>query len=120
MIPMDNMEDKIGSILNNPEMMQKIMSMAQSLNGAQQQEAPSEKPSAPPLPDIDIGTLQKISGLAKQGNIDNHQQALLRALNPYLSHQRIQKLENAMRAARMAKIAASVLGPQGIHLPFSR
>ena len=119
MIPMDNMEEKIGSILQNPEMMQKIMAMAQSLGGAQQQDAPSEK-AAPSLPDIDIGTLQKISGLAKQGNIDNHQQALLRALNPYLSRQRLQKLENAMRAARMAKIAASVLGPQGINLPFSR
>ena len=118
---MDNMEDKIGSILNNPEMMQKIMSMAQSLNSAQpKQDPPKEQPAPPSIPDIDIGMLQRISGLAKQGNIDNQQQALLRALNPYLSRQRIKKLENAMRAARMAKIAASVLGPQGINLPFSR
>ena len=118
---MDSMEDKIGSILQNPEMMQKIMAMAQSLNAAPKpQEAPTEKPPAPPMPDIDIGMLQKISGLAKQGNIDNHQQALLRALHPYLSSQRIRKLENAMRAARMAKIAASFLGQQGMNLPFSR
>ena len=118
---MDTMEDKIGSILQNPEMMQKIMAMAQSLNAAAPpQEKQPEKPAQSPMPDIDIGMLQKISGLAKQGSIDNQQQALLRALNPYLSRQRIQKLENAMRAARMAKIAASVLGAQGIHLPISR
>ena len=59
-------------------------------------------------------TVQKILGAVSQ------QQALLRALHPYLRHQPIQKLENAMRAAKMAKIAASVLGTQGIHLPISR
>ena len=28
---MDDMEEKLGSILNNPQMMQQIMSMAQSM-----------------------------------------------------------------------------------------
>ncbi len=114
---MDTMEDKIGSILQNPEMMQKIMAMAQSLNSPSE---PAKQQPSPGMPDIDPGMLQKISGLARQGSIDNQQQNLLRALHPYLSSQRIQKLENAMRAARMAKIAASVLGTQGINLPFSR
>ncbi len=106
---MDGMEEKLGSVLNNPELMQKIMTMAQSLNT---QDAPKEAPKAQesPLPDIDIGMLQRISGLARQGNIDKEQQALLRALNPYLSRERLRKLENAMRAAKMARIAASVLG----------
>jgi hypothetical protein len=117
---MDAMEDKLGSILGNPEMMQKIMAMAQSLNSAPAPESPKEQQAPSAMPDIDLGMLQKISGLAKQGNIDNQQQNLLRALHPYLSSQRIRKLENAMRAARMAKIAASVLGPQGMNLPFAR
>lgn len=121
MTDMDTMEDKISSILQNPEMMQKIMTMAQSLNSAAPQpSASAEKPVQSAMPDIDIGMLQKISGIAGQGKIDNQQQALLRALHPYLSNQRIQKLENAMRAARMARIAASVLGQQGIHLPITR
>ena len=114
---MDTMEEKIGSILQNPEMMQTIMSMAQSLNAGQS--APEKAPQ-PAMPDIDMGMLQKFSGLAGQSGIDIHQQALLKALHPYLSHQRIQKLENAMRAAKMARIASSVLGQQGIHLPISR
>lgn len=123
---MDNMEEKIGSILNNPEMMQKIMSMAQALNssspqsGDPQQDPPKTQPQGSPLPDIDINMLQKFSGLARQSGIDNQQQALLRALHPYLSRQRIQKLENAMRAAKMAKIAAAALGTQGLKLPMSR
>ena len=110
---MDAMEEKLGSILNNPEMMQKIMTMAQSLgSSAPSQEEPQEAPQSDPLPQIDIASLQKISGLARQGNIDREQQALLKALGPYLSRQRIRKLENAMRAARMAKVAANVLGRQ--------
>ena len=121
MADMDTMEDKIGTILQNPEMMQKIMAMAQSLNASPpQQEAPQENQSAPNMPDIDLGILQKMSGIASQGNIDNQQQALLRALHPYLSNQRIQKLETAMRAAKMAKIAVSMLGAQGIHFPIAR
>ena len=110
---MDGMEEKLGSILNNPEMMQKIMSMAQSLNsGAGQQESPKEQPQSSGLPDIDLGMLQKFSGLARQGSIDREQQALLKALGPYLSRERLRKLENAMRAAKMAKVAAAALGSQ--------
>lgn len=118
---MDGIEEKLGSVLNNPEMMQKIMAMAQSLGAANpQQEAPREQPQSSPLPDIDMGMLQKFSGIAKQGNIDKEQQALLRALSPYLSRDRIHKLENAMRAAKMAKIAAAALGQQGSIFPSFR
>ncbi|MBO5953509.1 MAG: hypothetical protein J6Q53_05265 [Oscillospiraceae bacterium] len=68
---MDSMEEKLGSILNNPEMMQKIMTMAQSLApSAGQPEPPKEAPQAPALPDIDLSMLQKFSGLARQGSID--------------------------------------------------
>ena len=116
---MDSMEDKIESILNNPEMMNTIRNMAQAL-GNDRQEAPG-KPDAPsPFPEIDLGMLQKLSGLARQGSIDSQQQNLLQALCPYLSRQRIQKLENAMRAAKMASIAASALGSSGAKLSTGR
>ena len=118
---MDNMENKIESILNNPEMMQKIMSMAQSLGASSgPHEVPPEQPVSSGFPDMDLGMLQKISGLARQGSIDKQQQNLLQALNPYLSRQRIQKLENAMRAAKMARFAATALGSTGLKLPTGR
>jgi len=109
---MDAMEEKLGSILNNPEMMQKIMTMAQSLGAAQKNNDPQPEPASP-LPQIDPASLQKLSGLARQGSIDKDQQALLRALGPYLSRQRIRKLENAMRAAKMAKFAAGFFRQDG-------
>lgn len=101
---MDDLESKLGAVLNNPEMMQKIMSLAQNLSdGSQKAEA-----SAPG--DIDLSMIQKLSGFAKQSGIDKHQQSLLRALHPYLSRQRIQKLERAMRAAKMAGMAGLLTG----------
>ncbi len=111
---MDGLEEKIGSILNNPQMMQQLMSMAQSL-GAQsppKQEAQTPQQS-PQKPEPDLAMLQQFSNLAKQSRIDPQQQALLKALSPYLNRERISKLEKAMQAAKMAKIASFALGQRG-------
>ncbi len=108
---MDNLEQQLGAVLGNPEMMEKIMSMAQALGTSNPVPEPQDTPPPPPpMPDIDIGLLKKISGLAGQSAIDKDQQALLRALGPYLTSRRIHKLENAMRAAKMARLAAATLG----------
>lgn len=114
---MSEMEDKIGAILKNPELMQSIMSMASSL-GAQQEKAEAAPPplasQSAALPSLDPAMLQRIAKLAGQGNIDRNQQALLKALGPYLSRDRIIRLEKAMRAAKMARAASSVLGQGGL------
>ena len=106
---MGNLEQQLGAVLGNPEMMEKIMAMAQAL-GTSSPEPQEASPPPPPMLDIDIGLLKKLSGLAGQGSIDQDQQALLKALGPYLTSRRIHKLENAMRAAKMARLAAATLG----------
>jgi hypothetical protein len=106
---MDELENRLGAILGNPEMMQKIMTMAQSLGG----EAPKDAPAPPPpeFPQLDPGLLQKLSaGLSGAGGIDQNQQTLLHALSPYISSRRISRLERAMKAAKMANFATSILG----------
>lgn len=132
---MSELDDKLNSILSNPQMMQQIMSLAQSMNGSDS--APSPPPSAPPSPPpsapppppppkapalfdapIDPSLLSKIAGLMQRGSIDQDQMQLLKALRPYLSGQKLQKLERAMHAARMAGIASDVIGAQG-HNPFT-
>lgn len=108
---MAEMEEKLNAVLNNPQLMQQIMTMAQSLG--QQSSAPEppapqkEATSAPPF---DPALLQKLSGLATSAGTDNQQRALLAALGPYLSRDRVQRLEKAMRAAKMAKMASAFLG----------
>ena len=104
---MEDLETKLGAIMNDPGMMEKIMSMAQSLSG------PKEEPKQEPLPQLDLGLIQKLSGLASQAGIDKNQQTLLSALSPYLSGQRIDKLQKAMRAAKMAKLASGFLNQTG-------
>lgn len=68
------------------------------------------------MPDIDPAMIGKIMSLAGKTNIDRNQKALLRALEPYLSKQRLQKLEKAMRAARLAGAASAFL--PGGSIPF--
>lgn len=121
---MDAMEDKLGSILGNPEMMQKIMAMAQTLNASPPTEpSPAPEPPQPDpisLPNIDLAAIQQISGFIGKTNIDREQRALLSALVPYLSKERIRKLENAMRASKLAGVAATVLRQQGLQFPLGR
>ena len=112
---MDEMESKLNSILGNPQMMQQIMAMAQAMG--QQEQPPEDPPKPQPMPSMqDAAMLQKIAGIARQSGVDKNQQALLKALSPYLSRERISKLERAMRAAKIAGIASSALGSGGI--PF--
>lgn len=112
---MDDMEAKLGAILNNPQMMQQIMALAQNFGqteGTPKQEAkePVREEAAPVLPDIDLSMIQKLSSFAGKSSIDRNQQTLLKALSPYLSRQRISKLERAMRAAKMASMATVLIG----------
>ena len=102
---MEGMEDKLGAILGNPDMMKQIMSMAQALGS---QPAPEPPPTAEP--GIDPAMLQQAMTLIRGSGVDPHQQTLLRALEPYLSRDRIGRLQRAMRAAKLASLATQFLG----------
>ena len=112
---MDQQEDKLGAILNNPQLMGQIMSMAQSLG----QNPPTQEP-AHALPIFDPALLAKLGSLVGQGQVDGNQQALLTALHPYLSRRKVEKLEKAMRAAKMARMASTFLGQGGLSLLTGR
>lgn len=102
---MEDLESKIGAIMNDPGMMEKLMAMAQSLSAPSQEQHP---PSDEGLPDMAM--IQKLAGLAGQAGIDQNQQCLLSALSPYLSSYRLDKLRKAMRAAKMARLASGLFG----------
>lgn len=113
---MSQTEDQLGAILGNRQMMAQIQALAQSLG--QPSDAPPppkpqgspQKPSGPENGDMEM--LKAFTGFARQSAIDKDQQALLKALRPYISRERCQKLEKAMRAAKMAQ-QASVLMESG-------
>lgn len=116
---MDGIEDKIGAILNDPKTMQQIMSMAQSLGQFSSDTKEPAKEAGKPM-EFDPEILQKISSFSGAGTIDREQKTLLQALRPYLTGDRIQKLEKAMRAAKMARMASAFLNSGGQQLLSGR
>lgn len=114
---MSEFDDKLNSILSNPQMMQQIMSLAQSLNqnssGLDDKMqagtgTPRESQQSSSSPGISPSMLGKLSSIMQHGTIDQNQQSLLKALSPYLSRQKLQKLERAMHAAKMAGLASEL------------
>ena len=105
------MESALGEILGNPEMMQTIASLAQSLGGSR---GPSEQTDSqdarPEEATPEPGNLGQMAALLQGAAIDPRQKALLSALTPYLSDGRIRKLKKAMQAAKMAQLASGFLG----------
>ena len=134
---MSELDDKLNSILSNPAMMQQIMSLAQALNQSeaqQPQQQQQQQPPPPPVPQNQVqqanfassneralnpNMLSKIAGIMQRSSIDKNQEALLRALRPYLSKQKLDKLERAMHAAKMAGIASEMVNIRG-QSPFPR
>ena len=114
---MSELEEKLGSILSNPQLMQQIAALAQTVGQPTAEQAPLEPKPLPTSPLPDPAMLQSIAGILQKGNVDSQQQALLRALSPYLSQRRIDKLERAMRAAKMAGFASAFFKSGGVH-PF--
>ena len=113
---MSELEEKLGTILSNPQLMQQISAMAQALG-----QAPPEQPAPPPMapqpPALpDPAMLQKVSGMLQAGRVDQEQQQLLHALSPFLSQSRIGKLERAMRAAKMAGFSSALLKSGGLNI----
>lgn len=110
---MNDLEQKLNDVLSNPQMMQQIMSLAQSIgNSTQQQPASAPTSAGSSSADIDLGMVQTVAGMASSTSVDQNQRALLRALSPYISRDRVSKLEKAMRAAKMAAFASSLLQSQ--------
>ena len=129
---MSEFEDRINSILGNPEEMEKIMNLAsQFMGGAGQKEesaagqegggarggSPGADPGgldAPgPLGGFDLEMLSKMSRLMSQVKGGSEKTELLRAMGPYLKQERREKLEKAVRFARIAKVAGAALREYG-------
>lgn len=108
---MEDMKQAIEGVLNNPEMMQQIMGMAQAF-GMAPGEASSQEQASPaqPSPSPDLSGMTMLSGLLGKANIDSDQQNLLKALTPYMSSGRLAKLKKAMEAAKLAELAETVMG----------
>lgn len=106
---MSEFEDKLNSLLNDPEQMNRITEMAKSLMGGSDD---GDKKGAAGGSDADMAA--KIAKLLKKtGAGENDRTALLNAMKPYLSSSRRDKMDKAMRIARLAEIAELAAGEFG-------
>lgn len=104
-----DMENMLQSVLANPETMEKIMAMAQSLGASSAPPPPPPKQDAGGFEMPDMEMLQKMAAFAGKSSIDPDQRALLSALRPYIGAHRLNRLERAMQAAKMAGLATGLM-----------
>lgn len=111
MIGTEGPESQLNEILNDPERMAQILSLAQSF-GLQPPETPSAPPPSAPPPDSEM--LQSMMRLMQQARqTDGKQEALLSALKPYLAPERREKLDRAIQLARISHLAGYALRNYG-------
>ena len=99
---MDELEEKLNAVLNNPSELEKISKIASAIMGGS-----GDKPEEPPQePDIDMGMLkQMLSGLRGNGGKKSESRDLLEAMKPFLAEKRRRKIDKAMKLARLASLA---------------
>ena len=114
------LEQAVGALLQDPQQLQKIFALAQSL-GISPPQPSGLPPSAPPPPDTPDSVrmtqeerpqeCQEALGafLQKAGTLDRRQENLLNALKPFLKPERREKIDRAMQAARLSRLAGAAL-----------
>ena len=107
---MADFSEMLNGILSNPQAMQQMMALAQSLGlqgqgGQPQQSAPTPPPPPPQLPQQPsqpdpMQLLQGFLQMSKQMGGDERQLALFQALKPFVRPDRAEKLDRAIRDNR--------------------
>lgn len=117
---MSDFEDKLQSILSNPEAMGQIMSLAQSITGGSQEAEDAPESEEFPfstsgeqtsgdlfsmLGNLDPRLLQIGMQLISEYNSnDNQKTALLTALQPFVREERYAKVDKAIQIAKLAHV----------------
>ena len=97
---MDELSEKLSSLLSDPQGMDKIKEMAQNLLGQT-----SDAPEPETGPDPDIGKIAKILSLIKGPSGNDDRVKLLLALKPNLSKERQQKVDSAIKILKLIELA---------------
>ncbi len=109
---MGELEERLNSILSDPEQMRRISSLAQTLMGG---EGGGDAPPSAPKQEggAGAGIPGALGSLLAPKESRGDRAALLEALKPWLSEKRQRKLARAMRLAQMAGLARFAMGEAG-------
>ena len=112
---MAEFEEKLQSILGNPELMGQIMSMAGAMN-QQQQPPPPPQPQPPAGLPFDPGAMAGMMQMLKATQLEPRQRQLIQALRGFVPDDRLVRLEKAMQASLIAKFASAAMNQGGRHV----
>lgn len=111
---MGELEDRINRVLGDPSQMEQITQLARSLMGGDSAGETPPQENADPFPDFDPALIGKISRLMRSdAGKGSDKRALLEAMKPYMSEKRRQKMDKALKIARIAKLAQMAMGESG-------
>ena len=117
---MDDINEKLNTLLSDPDSMARIMQLAQQLSGGsggQQTAAPSPPPPAAPppaVPNIDPQLIARCLPRRQECSRANSQTTqLLYALRPFLKDGKQEKVERAAKLARLICIGKRFLTEGG-------
>ena len=108
---MAEFEEKLSSILNNPQAMGQILSIAKSMTAEgeppPQEEAPEDSPLSA-LGEVDPRILQiGLRLFSEYSSSDNQKIALLQALKPFLSEKRLKKVDKAIQIGKLSRVMST-------------
>ena len=114
---MAQLEEQLNQILGDPQAMEQIMALAQSLSGKGQEHGdPSPEQDSPQPEAENASPLSALSGLdprllqlgmgllSEYSAQDDRKTALLEALKPFLKRERQEKIDQAVRIARLSRV----------------
>lgn len=107
---MDDLTQRLQSLLNDPESMKNLSELAQMMGQSESHEATPPTEDAAPLPDL--GKLLAAGQLLGSQPPDANA-ALILALKPHLSQKRAQRAEKAVRMLKLYQMAG-VLRESGL------
>ena len=112
---MSELEDKLNGLLSSPEKMAQIMQLAQSFSAAGTGTAQSSADSRNNISagDIDPRLMQMLTRLLKDMSSPDKNTELISAVQPYLRSDRREKVEKALKLAKLMKLAGKAFSEIG-------
>ena len=116
---MEDIQEKLSALLSDPDGMNKIKTIAESLfNGDDAKKTPTPEPDTPQSSDFSLPDgfdISKIMGLMSvfNSNRNDRRSELLLALKPHLSVERREKVDKAVKLLKIVSLLP-VLKEQGL------
>lgn len=101
---MDELQNRINDVLGDPQQLERISRLAQSIMSGGESRDGAAAADAPDMPDAE--TVKRIMRLmSADGEKDRGERTLLEAMTPYLSEKRRGKMDKALKIAKLVRLA---------------